>query len=141
MALYVRHTAWLNAVPQREGKSDLPPNKASRRKTLEVEGVAIEMPPLDCEYLIGYLFDIGPTMAAGMGNGPVTYSEIEAWQRISGVTLLPWEASLIRRLSGEYAAESFEAGKQDRPPPFKEGRSLQTHTTNQSDRNLERFLA
>lgn len=142
MAIYVRHAAWLDAIPEQEGKGSFPTNKVSRRKAMEARGSPIEMPPLDCgEYLLTHLYDLGPVVAAGMGTGPVTYSEIEAWQRVSGITLLPWEAALIRRLSGEYAAESNAATKPDRPPPYKDGRSLMNHTKQQSARNLDRFLA
>ncbi|MYM37264.1 hypothetical protein GTP38_23335 [Duganella sp. FT94W] len=142
MALYVRHCAWLDAIPEREGKDGLPANQVSRRKAMTASGSPIEMPPLECgEYLLGYLYDVGPVVPAGMGSGPVTYAEIEAWQRVSGISLHPWEAALIRRLSGEYAAESHAATKQNHPPPFKEGQSLRSHLKKQSDRNLDRFLA
>ena len=141
MALYVRQSAWLDAVPEHEGKSDLPANTVSRRKDMETRGRSIEMPPLDCgDYLIRHLYDIGPTIAAGMGSGPVTYSEMEAWQRVTGIQLLPWEASLLRRLSGEYAAESFAATKRDRPAPFGSPISTRRSTQSEIDRKLNNFL-
>lgn len=141
MALYVRHSAWLDAIPEQEGKGKLPANTVSRRKAMEKKGTSIEMPPLDCgDYLIRHLYDIGPTVAAGMGSGPVTYSEIEAWQRVTGIHLLPWEAGLLRRLSGEYASESFAATKRDRPAPFASPLVARRSRQQEIDRKLSDFL-
>jgi len=78
-----------------------------------------ELPPLDAAaHLIGYLFEVGPMQAQGMGLGPISHSEIRAWQETSGIDLQPWEARFLRKLSGEYVAEVHEAEKQDRPAPW-----------------------
>lgn len=78
-----------------------------------------DMPPLDRGgYLVGYLIEIGPTMAAGMGAGPITHGEIRDWQDNTGIELQPWEAHLLRRLSREYLAESHRAEKLGCVPPW-----------------------
>ena len=141
MALYVRQSAWLDAIPQSEGKKDLPANTVSRRDAALDKGGSIEMPELECgDYLIKHLFDVGPTLAGGMGNSPITYSEIEAWQRITGIELLPWEAGLLRRLSAEYLAESSAATKHDRPAPFGRPVSVRRSTQKEIDRKLDSFF-
>ena len=141
MALYVRHSAWLDAIPQREGEKDLPPNTVSRRDATLEKGGLIDMPELECgDYLIRHLFDVGPTLAGGMGNSPLTYSEIEAWQRITGIELLPWEAALLRRLSAEYLAESSAATKPDRPAPFGRPVSTRRSTQKEINRKLDSFF-
>lgn len=38
----------------------------------------LEMPPCDAQHLVGYFFEMGPTMAAGMGDAPLSHSEIDA---------------------------------------------------------------
>lgn len=53
-----------------------------------------------------------------MGEGPVGYLEMAAWQSISGVELMPWEATILRRLSGEYAAMRHKAEEQSCPAPY-----------------------
>jgi hypothetical protein len=58
-------------------------------------------------------------MSGGMGMAPLTFSELESWQRQIGIELKPWEVRLLRRLSGEYCAESSAATKADAPAPFK----------------------
>lgn len=142
MALYVRQAAWLDAVPARDEKDKRPANRVSRRKALEDRGGAIEMPALTCgDYLVNFLYEVGPTMAAGMGAGPLTYSEIEAWQRANGVELLPWESALMRRLSCEYASESHAAIQRDRPAPFAGAAPTRRSVQSDIDRKLNSFLA
>lgn len=78
-----------------------------------------DMPPLERGgYLLGYLMEIGPTLAAGMGAGPITHQEVLAWQALTGIALQPWEMRLLRRLSGEYLAESHRAEKLGCVPPW-----------------------
>lgn len=76
------------------------------------------MPPCDAPHLVGYLFEIGPTLAAGMGEGPLTHGEIESWQRNTGIRLQSWEARLLKRLSIEYLNESSKARARDCPAPW-----------------------
>ena len=81
-----------------------------------------DMPPLDgAGYLAGYLFEIGPTVAAGGYPGPVTHSEILAWARLTGTPLAPWEVRALRRLSVDYLAASNRAQERDSAPPWEGG--------------------
>ena len=72
------------------------------------------MPPCDATYLVGYLFEIGPTL----GETPLTHSEIEAWMRNTGIRLSTWEARVLKRLSIEYLDESRQATDAARPSPW-----------------------
>ena len=142
MALYVRQAAWLDAIPERDEKDKRPANKVSRRKALEEKSGPIEMPALTCgDYLVNFLYEVGPTMAAGMGAGPLTYTEIEAWQRANGIELNPWESALMRRLSCEYASESHAATKRDRQAPFAGTAPTRRSVQSDIDRKLNSFLA
>lgn len=70
------------------------------------------MPPLErAEYLIGYFFEIGPTV-------PISSVELNAWQDLTGIELRPWEARFIRSLSRDYLGESFKATRRDCPAPW-----------------------
>lgn len=142
MALYVRQAAWLDAIPERDEKDKRPANTVSRRKALEEKSDPIDMPELTCgDYLVNFLYEVGPTMAAGMGAGPLTYSELEAWQRANGIELRPWESALMRRLSCEYASESHAATKRDRPAPFAGAAPTRRSMQSEIDRKLNSFLA
>ncbi len=78
------------------------------------------LPPLECagDYLIGYLFEVGPTGSNGMGATPITWTEIDAYCRRGGIDLAPWEARLIRRLSAEYVSEAHKATENFYPAPW-----------------------
>jgi hypothetical protein len=99
------------------------------------------MPPIEWgSYLLDYLFEMGPTMAAGMGSGPLTFMEMEAWQRTVGIDLSPLEVRLLRRLSNEYLGESYAATKRDRPAPYGTAPVSQKARQKEVDRNLDLFL-
>lgn len=78
---------------------------------------AIPLPPNPAEYLTEWLIEIGPSI----GDRPIGYADLAAWQAISGIELEPWEARALRRLSGEYLGQSARARKPDCPPPWSGG--------------------
>lgn len=137
----MRHSAWLGAVPEAAPGARADAVKLSRRERIERDGGEIEMPPFDeGEYLIAYLYELGPTVAAGMGAGPVTFAEMAAWQAARGFELEPWEARLLRRLSVDYLAESHQATRRDCPPPYMDSRSLKKAIAREMERNMDMFL-
>ncbi len=76
------------------------------------------MPPCDAEYLASYLFEVGPTSPAGVGEGPISHGEIAAWMANTGIRLNPWEARTLRRLSIDYLNESGKATTRGHPAPW-----------------------
>jgi hypothetical protein len=94
----------------------------SRRETLKSDGVdEPEMPPCPAPLLVEYLFEIGPVMAGGMGNAPLTHAEISAWQCNVGIELQPWQARMLKKLSADYLEESHLARDRDRAAPWAAG--------------------
>ena len=138
----MRHSAWLGAVPEAAPGARADATKLSRRERIERDGGEIEMPPFDeGEYLIAYLYELGPTVAAGMGAGPVTFAEMAAWQAARGFELEPWEARLLRRLSVDYLAESHRATQRDCRPPWGGSIAVRVSHDRAAARALELFLA
>ena len=138
----MRHSAWLGAVPEAAPGARADAAKLSRRERIERDGGEIEMPPFDDgEYLIGYLYELGPTAAAGMGAGPVTFAEMAAWQAARGFELEPWDARLLRRLSVDYLAESHRATERNCPPPWGGSVAVRVSHDRAAARALELFLA
>jgi hypothetical protein len=90
----------------------------SRLKQYQASGSFIEMPPLSASHLVAYLFDVGPTYPGAMGSVAIPYSEIESWQRQSGIELQPWEIKAIRMASIAYANQSQLATKPECAPPW-----------------------
>jgi len=122
LILYVQQSAWLNTTPERAkgDKSEAP--RLSRLEKIRADRKDPEfdphMPQVEAEYLIAYLYEIGPTVAAGMGAGPITQGEVRAWQDNTGIELTSWEARTLRRLSCVYLAQSHKAEKIDCPAPW-----------------------
>lgn len=76
------------------------------------------MPDASLSYLVDLLFEVGPTESRGMGPGPLSFQELNAWQQAMRRRLQPWEVGFIRRLSMVYAAQSVEAEDPDCAPPW-----------------------
>lgn len=76
------------------------------------------LPPNSVPYLTDWLFEIGPTAPGAMGPSPIGWRDMEAWQALAGVELLPWEARLIRRLSHDFITQMQDAKKMDCPDPW-----------------------
>lgn len=76
------------------------------------------MPDADGLHLVGYLWEIGPVVATGMGGAPISHVDIQAWQANTGIDLSAWEARLLRELSLAYLGESADASKESAPPPW-----------------------
>lgn len=107
-------------APQLSRLEKLRKDWASADKSRAADDYAPDMPGVDgAEYLLGYLFEIGPTVAAGMSAGPITHEELRAWMHNIGVELRPWEVRILRRLSCDYLAESHRAEKADCAAPWR----------------------
>ncbi len=85
-----------------------------------IESEELEMPPCAASHIVGYLFEIGPVVLVGMGQGPISHVEIAAWQCNTGIDLDSWEARTLRSLSHEYLVESVQATNRDCPAPWQE---------------------
>lgn len=111
----MQQVAWLNAIP-----NDAKGKRAdkSRLQARRERGDAIPLPEVAFTYLTDWLFEIGPVVSGGMGDGPVGYRDIAAWQDITGVIVQPWEARTIRRLSQAYLAGLRKAEAHDCPMPY-----------------------
>lgn len=87
---------------------------------MKEDGISPVMPEAGAQYLVNYLFEIGPTMPGAGGPVQITHGEIRAWQENAGIDLQPWEVRLLRRLSLDYLTESYGAAKPGAKPPFGE---------------------
>lgn len=123
LTLVVRQLAWLGAVPQpapgsaeaKAGKR----NTLSRRDELKKNGIVPSLPPNPMPQLMLWFTNIGMVSAGGMGPTPLSWSEITAWQRCTGIRLAPWHAQLLRNLSIAYIAETANAEAENAPAPWR----------------------
>jgi hypothetical protein len=109
---------------------------------MQKDGINPAMPPNDAPHLLEYFWDVGPTIHGSMGESAVDWPQIESWQRQTGIELQPWQVRLLRRLSGEYLAESQKATKPNYPAPWKpEENTVDKAVKADSLRNALRDLA
>ncbi|MBP7647149.1 MAG: hypothetical protein KA751_10400 [Comamonas sp.] len=115
----MRQAAWLNARPKKADGDKGSASELSRRERLAKEGITHPaMPPCQAEYLLGYLFEMGPTAQTGMGEVPITHRDIAAWMGNTGIRLSPWQARTLHRLSLDYVTESHKATRSAHPAPW-----------------------
>lgn len=140
LTLYVRHMAWLNTAPKPPEGSKRAQDRSlapapTRLESMRADKIVPPMPPNPAPHIIERLLEMGLTEAAGMGAGPLTWGTIAQWQAMTGASLQPWEASLIRKLSVEYLAESRRAEAETCPPPWRS----EAITERQKEVELERL--
>lgn len=86
-------------------------------RRVEVEEVLGYVPAPDIgagKFLVGILFQVGPTKA----EGPLEESALEPWEKRRGIELKPWQADAILAMSRAYLAESHAAGQWNAIPPW-----------------------
>lgn len=116
--------AWLNAAPKppegsKRAQDRSAPPSPTRLEAMRADKIVPPMPPNPAPHIIERLLAMGLTEPAGMGSGPLTWNTIAQWQALTGISLQPWEATLIRKLSVEYLAESRRAEAETCPPPWR----------------------
>jgi hypothetical protein len=131
LKLYVRQSAWLNAIPEKRGVNAGEPK--SRLQTLQDTGVPAELPEVDLGYLVAYLWDVGPTLSSSGGESPLTRTELRAWQEDMGLELQPWESRILMRLSHDYLIQIQKARKPDCQAPYMKRQTMRAHVAAKVD--------
>lgn len=123
----MRQLAWLYSVPQlppkvkdaleRQGQK-IEPNKVSRFDEMTASKITPPLPPNPMPHFILWFTEVGMVEAAGMGAAPLSWREIEAWQRAVGIRLTPWQARTMRSLSVSYLAQKSKSELTTDPAPW-----------------------
>lgn len=72
------------------------------------------MPP-GMAYLLDWFLELDAARgSSGFGPSPIGYSEIEAWARLTGRLLLPWEVLTLRHLDACRLNVFAEGSQNDR---------------------------
>lgn len=95
------------------------PEYLPRHEQYKQDGIEPRMPPNPAPHIVDWLLEIGLTEAAGMGAGPASWREIDAWCNRTHIAPAPWEARLLKRLSRDYLTESRVAEDVHRAPPWR----------------------
>lgn len=84
---------------------------------MEESGLPFQMPPVEWgQYLLDYLWEIGPTKK----DGPIEAPDLVAWEHLLGVEWEPFESRLLIQLSKAYLGESHSASKREAKCPWPE---------------------
>ncbi len=89
------------------------------------------------QYILDYLFEIGPTK----GETPLEGPDLVAWEHLLGIEWQPWQSRLLIRLSRAYIGETHRARKYDAEPPWPEFKRQWAWVQRQKgERRLDAFL-
>jgi len=101
---------------EEEGGAVLEHLLAAQEQTGQTPQMLLDAPPLPagCEEL-WQVFNELHACRGNFGFGPVriTYADIDSFQRVSGVTLQPWELSAIRKADAAYLRQWAERNRRD----------------------------
>lgn len=97
------------------------PNKLTRFDQMTADKVTPTMPPNPMPQFVLWFTEVGMVEAAGMGTAPLSWREIEAWQRNVAIHLPPWQARLMRSLSVAYIAQKAKSELTTDPAPWNSG--------------------
>jgi len=124
LSLYVKHLAWLHAVPRIEGDDSDEPG-LSRLDQLTKEGKPVKLPPVTLPGVAETMFRIGPYEAGAMGAWPLSWGAIVNWQLGTGIQLSSWEFEVIHSLSEAYFGMGKAAEKIDCKPPWGDASAIE----------------
>jgi hypothetical protein len=82
-------------------------NRGKRQKTLELEPVPRE---------VALVWSAWIQLRGGAHAGePVGWADLEAWQRVTGRRLLPWEAQMVRSLDDAFLEHAEKRRRASQP--------------------------
>lgn len=89
---------------EEEGGTVLEHLRAIESKTGATPQVLLDAPVLPdaCVELWGIFTELHACRNSGFGPAPITFADIDAFQRVSGIRLEPWELAAIRRADAAY---------------------------------------
>lgn len=94
------------------------------------------MPPLDG---LGYIADMASEVGIARQT-PVDWSEIEAYNRLSGVGITPWEARVIRKMSLAYVDQAIKSVEPHCLPPHYTDNRTDEERRQQVDQSIRRVF-
>lgn len=71
--------------------------------------------PRGLERLWGDFIDLHSSRGStGMGAARITFADIDAWQRVTGTVLEPWEIDCIRKADDAFLTQQAREAKRER---------------------------
>ncbi len=135
--MYVRQLGWLNATPEKAKKS-----RAQTFREISEDHSSLRLPDIGAAVgLVELWQEAGSFLNTGMGPVPLTWSEIDAWMRVTKRNVPVWARTLIRNLSETYVQELTEARDPSRPAPFVDNTYIDRQRVSDGLKKLFRGMA
>ena len=110
--------------------------KTSRLDSIRSAGGEPDLPEITAgQYLLGWLTSIGMARTGISGAVPVDFTEIMAWQVLTGHALTHWEAETLHALSVHYANTLNASRQKSAQAPY-----VREHSGSDDD-SVARFLS
>lgn len=107
----------MNTAPEKPNANDKS-EPVTRLRQMQDQGETPSLPENPAPYITDWFLEVGPTVSTGMGEGPIGWPDMAAWQELTGIELDAWEARTIRSLSNAWAAERYRARKPTCMAPY-----------------------
>ncbi len=82
------------------------------------EGLELSLPKCTAEFLVLLFYELGLSGQGANGATPITWQEIEAFNRIADKRLTPWEAEMLHKMSEAYVHEVHAGTDKGRTAPY-----------------------
>lgn len=103
------------------------------------KGQRPSLPPISTgAHLVGHLFDVGPVEQGMAGPAVLSHATLRHWQDNTGLSLPPWQLSLLRRLSADWIEETERARN---PLARAPGEVLDQNERQKVGKNLDKAFA
>jgi len=104
---------WIHATPEKD--------QFTRLENFQFEGKQVIYPEITNNYLVKILYeDLGACTVTGNGLAPLSWQEIESWQRQVGIELTPFEINTLKKASEAYVSQTVFSRDPKCLPPVKE---------------------
>lgn len=83
--------------------------------TGRVDERLLQFCPRGCEAIWAAFAQLGRTRPRGFSAGGIQYAEIEAWQRLTGVALSPWELETLTEIDSKVLSQAAQKDRKQKP--------------------------
>lgn len=95
--------AWLSATPKDDKKNRITQFREADYTADQLDELYPDVG--DAHYLVGLFYDSGIWTQTGMGNVPLSWQEIQAWNSVNEYDHPLWIIKLIKQMSDVYCQE------------------------------------
>ncbi len=111
------HEAWLQVVPDYEDKDRIRLSREAEFKYYQVEYDKAPL-PTNGRYLLSYFRHSGRFLQTTGGPTPLTWTELESFDRANQLDMTVWEKRLLMQMSITHVNGLTKHKAPDSPPPY-----------------------